>query len=446
MPDQGNRHRSSEEILREVRTLRRWLRVLVYPAVALLIPLNYFLWGISWTEASVGNLAVYVIAISAVELAILYSIKLRKRSVYPNTLAVELGATRDLRRACQRSTEILTDWLGADATLLALLHRNDVGVDVLVAHGFPPGTLRLDAESAGYLHFYEDAIANQRIVSKPLEQDNPIFPAFGTERQMVYVPVVTMDQAVGVIALVGHKSAKDLNDRVLLGAIGRVMGLTLDNLRLHSHEHQTLMHILCSALDMRDRVTQGHSQRVAGLSLAVAQQLGIDGEELVDIERGAILHDIGKITLPDEILSKPGPLTAEEWERMRRHPESGYCMVKDVPFLRKASEIVRTHHERYDGSGYPEGLKGGEIPLGARIFAVVDAYDAITSDRPYRRARSHEEALEEIRLHTGTQFDPAVVEAFLRAEAVGLITPGSTWAESRRSDREAAVSALPAAS
>lgn len=187
--------------------------------------------------------------------------------------------------------------------------------------------------------------------------------------------------------------------------------------RLRKHAvYEDILHILTSALDMRDRVTRGHSRRVVALSLTVAGELDIHGDRLTDLERAAILHDIGKVAIADAILSKPGPLTEAEWREMRKHPAVGYQMLKDVPFLREVAEIVLSHHERYDGKGYPRGLKGEDIPFGARLFAVVDAYDAITSDRPYRKARPHQYALEEIRRHVGTQFDPEAVKAFLAVE------------------------------
>jgi len=171
---------------------------------------------------------------------------------------------------------------------------------------------------------------------------------------------------------------------------------------------------LSAALDARDQETEGHSRRVTDLTLAVAKAMGLSGKKLVDIERGALLHDVGKIGLSDAILRKPGPLTSEEWVEMRKHPELGYKVLQGIGFLHDALPIVLYHHERYDGSGYPHGLRNGSIPLEARIFAVADAYDAITSDRPYRPPRSHEEALQEIKRHAGTQFDPQVVEVFLR--------------------------------
>lgn len=167
---------------------------------------------------------------------------------------------------------------------------------------------------------------------------------------------------------------------------------------------------LTKALEIRDHETEGHCRRVVQYSLSIAQKIGMPEEQLVPLMRGALLHDIGKIGIPDSILKKQGPLDEGEWRTMRQHPQIGYEMLKGIDFLRDATPIILHHHERYDGSGYPHGLAGEAIPLGARIFAVADAYDAITSDRPYRRGRSHEVAMAEIAAGAGKQFDPKVVE------------------------------------
>ena len=159
--------------------------------------------------------------------------------------------------------------------------------------------------------------------------------------------------------------------------------------------------------------TGGHCFRVREYSTRLAQALGItDSDELHNIRLGATLHDVGKYRVPDAILWKKGKLTPEEWDVIRKHPEYGVNFVREIPFLHGAVEIIQNHHERWDGKGYPQGLKGEEIPISARIFAVVDAYDAITSKRCYRSARESDVALEELRRYSGTQFDPAVVEAF----------------------------------
>lgn len=166
------------------------------------------------------------------------------------------------------------------------------------------------------------------------------------------------------------------------------------------------------ALDLRDEETEGHSRRVTAYTIALARAAGVGGDHLRTIARGAFLHDIGKIATPDAILLKPGRLNAEEMAIMREHCQSGYDMVRKIPFLRESAEIVYAHQERFDGSGYPRGLKGEQIPLGARIFAIADTFDAITSDRPYRKGASIAVAREEIRRCSGTQFDPRIVSVF----------------------------------
>jgi putative nucleotidyltransferase with HDIG domain len=179
------------------------------------------------------------------------------------------------------------------------------------------------------------------------------------------------------------------------------------------------------ALDLRDAETEGHSRRVTAYTIALAREMGLDTEQLRVIARGAFLHDIGKIATPDRILLKPGKLDPEEIEIMREHCARGYEMVRKIPFLREASEIVYSHQETFDGSGYPRGLRGEEIPLGARIFAIADTLDAMTSDRPYRKGRSFAEARQEIARCSGSQFDPAIVEVFL-----GM--PEGLWHDLRR--------------
>lgn len=167
------------------------------------------------------------------------------------------------------------------------------------------------------------------------------------------------------------------------------------------------------ALELRDQETEGHSRRVLELTLELARQLGLRGENLVHIRRGALLHDIGKMSVPDAILHKPGPLTDDEWVTMRLHPLRAYELLSKIPYLQQALDIPYSHHEKWDGSGYPRGLAGEQIPLAARIFAIVDVFDALTSDRPYRSALSSMQALDYIRSQSGSHFDPQVVNAFL---------------------------------
>ncbi|MCD4672823.1 MAG: response regulator [Anaerolineaceae bacterium] len=172
-------------------------------------------------------------------------------------------------------------------------------------------------------------------------------------------------------------------------------------------------------LDLRDGETEGHSKRVAVMTVRLALELGIEGEALLHIRRGALLHDIGKIAIPDRILLKPGELTIDEWEPMRRHPVYAYETLSSIPYLRPALDIPYCHHERWDGSGYPQGLKDKQIPLAARIFAVVDVWDALTSDRPYRKAWPKDKVIEYIHAQSGKLFDPRVVDMFFYLKDLG---------------------------
>lgn len=182
--------------------------------------------------------------------------------------------------------------------------------------------------------------------------------------------------------------------------------------QIKSTYRQTL-EALGAALDTRDVETQSHSRRVAGYTSALAFKMGLPRAQIVEIERGALLHDVGKIGVPDAIFLKPGPLTPEEWKIMRSHVEIGHRMVKNIDFLREAGMVIHGHHERYDGTGYPQGLKGEEIPIGARIFSVADTLDAMTSDRVYRKKLSFVDVRSEVQRYRGSQFDPKAVDAFL---------------------------------
>jgi putative nucleotidyltransferase with HDIG domain len=181
------------------------------------------------------------------------------------------------------------------------------------------------------------------------------------------------------------------------------------------------------ALELFDRETEGHSLRVTALTLEVAHRLAIQAEDLEHIRRGTLLHDIGKMGVPDDILNKPGPLTAEEREEIELHPWHTYRLLKNIPHIVKALEIPFCHHERWDGSGYPRKLKGEEIPLSARIFSIVDNWDALTSDRPYRKAWSREKVIEHLRAQSSHMFDPGLVELVIEVihqqESAGMKKP-----------------------
>ena len=170
------------------------------------------------------------------------------------------------------------------------------------------------------------------------------------------------------------------------------------------------------ALDLRDKETEGHTQRVTEMCMRLARALHMDEDELVQVRRGALLHDIGKMGVPDSVLLKPGALNEEEWAIMRKHPEYAYQLLSPIAYLQPALDIPYCHHEKWDGTGYPRGLKGEQIPLTARVFAVVDVWDALRSDRPYRPAWPDAQVWEYICSGSGTHFDPHVVEEFLNLD------------------------------
>jgi len=207
---------------------------------------------------------------------------------------------------------------------------------------------------------------------------------------------------VGVFWLVGALSASFFEQQK------RFVG------QIEAANENTLL-ALAAALDVREHNTGVHSRRVADYTLRLARQMGIRDRDTLDVFwRGALLHDVGKIGIPDHVLLKPGPLTEEEWKVMRTHPEVGARMLREIDFLRGASDIVLCHHERYDGTGYPRGIAGARIPLGARLFAVIDVYDALTTDRAYHDARSHSDAVGKLAAGSGSHFDPEVVAAFAK--------------------------------
>ncbi|WP_306535586.1 HD-GYP domain-containing protein [Geobacter sp.] len=218
------------------------------------------------------------------------------------------------------------------------------------------------------------------------------------------------------------EQANQLGELVGFWVVGLLPGWLFDRRRvlmesLARANEETLL-ALVSALDMREKNTRLHSQRVREYTLLLAARFGVKEKERRVLALGALLHDVGKIAVPDHILLKPSGLSEDEWREMRRHPGEGYRLLRRIGFLEAAAEIVHAHHEHYDGTGYPRGLRGEEIPLGARLFMVADVFDALTSERPYHRAIGYEEAARVIRGKRGSHFDPAVVTTFdaIRAE------------------------------
>ena len=238
------------------------------------------------------------------------------------------------------------------------------------------------------------------------------------------VPLIAKDQILGVLE-VFHRAPLIADPEWIsfLQVLAERTALAIDNALLFNNLQRSNLELAQAydatiegwvlALDLRDRELEGHTLRVTELSLRLARELGIKDEELVHIRRGALLHDIGKLGIPDTILFKPGPLTEEEQQVMRRHPVLGYTLLSPIQFLRPALDIVYCHHENWDGSGYPRGLKGEDIPRTARIFSVANVWDVLVADRPFRPGSSKDEAIAYIKDQAGKQFDPQVVNAFL---------------------------------
>lgn len=230
------------------------------------------------------------------------------------------------------------------------------------------------------------------------------------------------------------EQANQLGELAGFWVVGLVPGWLFDRRRalmesLARANEETLL-ALVSALDMREKNTRLHSQRVREYTLILADRFGAPGKDRRTIALGALLHDVGKIAVPDHILLKPAGLTQDEWLEMRQHPEEGYQLLRRIGFLEEAAEIVYAHHEHFDGTGYPRGLKGEKIPLGARLFMVADVFDAITSERPYHKAMGYEQAARVVRDKSGSHFDPAVVKTFEKI-------PPEVWDEVRRRYAEA---------
>ncbi|MBN2256994.1 MAG: HD domain-containing protein [Anaerolineaceae bacterium] len=237
----------------------------------------------------------------------------------------------------------------------------------------------------------------------------------------IFAPLIFDGKVKGMLNMVGPNLTEA--DLPTLQAFANQIAVALENARLITslqnanqaleNAYQKAMEGWVMALDLRDQEIEGHSMRVAYAAGNLAESMGMDAEELHCLNIGALMHDIGKMSIPDSILYKPGPLTDAEWEIMRQHPQNACAWMEAIDYMRPALDIPYCHHERWDGSGYPQGLVGEEIPLAARIFAVVDAWDAMSSDRPYRKALQPDEVIAQIKAESGSHFDPKVVDAFL---------------------------------
>jgi PAS domain S-box-containing protein len=357
------------------------------------------------------------------------------------TSSLDLSATLDV------ILEQTTAQLGVDAAAVLLYDPQARELIHTAGRGFrtthvQQARVSLDKRYAGRAAREQRTIVSDWWQRTDAEYYDPVYEKIISEegfKAHVSAPLVTKGQIVGVLE-VFHRSALDTNTEWLelletlagQAAISIDSATVFDNLqRSHAELEKAYNSTLegwSRALDLRDKETEGHSQRVMEMTAHLAQAFGLDATQITNLRRGALLHDIGKIGVPDHILLKPGKLTAEEWVIMRKHPQYAYDMISPIAYLQPVIDIPYCHHEKWDGSGYPRGLKGEEIPLAARIFAVVDVWDALTSDRPYRPAWPPDRVREYIRSQSGTHFDPRVVQAFFEFD-VGRVGAPRTGAQ-----------------
>ena len=347
-------------------------------------------------------------------------------------VSLALSESLDLDRVLQTAIESAVDVLGLESGAIYLMKDE--------------ATLRLGAATpplpVAFPEEYRIApIADHPHIARANETGEPVFipdcneePLTRAERGVVearnlrsllYVPLILESRVAGTVIVGSSECVHEFteSDVVHCRVLSTQIALAVTNAQLFEEAERSAANLIAAydatlagwsaALEMRDAETQGHTERAAQLAVEMAESLGIPVRDLQHVRRGALLHDIGKMVIPDAILNKPGPLTDEEWAVMRKHPEYAQRFISRIDYLRPAVDIPYCHHERWDGSGYPRGLAGAEIPLAARVFAVIDVFDALTSDRPYRKAWPHERAIEYIAEQAGTHFDPAVVPVFI---------------------------------
>ena len=354
-----------------------------------------------------------------------------------------INSSRGRKRVLEEVMDSLIKLMRAERGFLLL--RNPVDGE------WKPETSR----GIDHVNLAEEALKVSRtVVRKVVETGEPVLttnaqedPRFGAQesiialnlRSILCAPLKLKDQLIGVLYVDNrvHAGVFHEGDLRLITAFADQAAVAINNADLIESLRETNFQLESAnielgiayeatlrgwvrALDYRDKETEGHTQRVTVLTQRLAQKLGVDRDALEHITRGALLHDIGKMAISDEILRKKGPLTPEERAIMEKHPVYAYEMLSPIEFLRPAIDIPYCHHEKWDGSGYPRGLKGEEIPFAARIFPIIDVWDALTSDRPYRKALPHDKARAMIRADSGKHFDPRVVEAFMNLKNLSV--------------------------
>lgn len=348
-----------------------------------------------------------------------------------HAIDVAISSNLDLRITLNTLLEQMLALLPLDAADILMLDSASQMLQFASGRGFRAQTASRTAVMLGSGLAGRAALESRAIsINKIDPQDDPradIFLAEGINACSA-APLVSKGQVKGVLEIYFRRPVElDLEWEEFLETLAGQVAVAIDNATLVSQLQRTNMDLTLAydttlegwarALYLRDRETESHTRRVTEYSVRLAKAMGLSDSELVNVRRGALLHDIGKLGIPDNILLKTGPLTETEWSKMQRHPEYANDMLRDINFLGNARLIPYCHHEKWDGSGYPQGLKGEEIPLSARIFSVADVWDSLLSDRPYRPAWPREKVRAYIESHAGTHFDPQVVEAFLKIMA-----------------------------
>ncbi|HYP18794.1 MAG TPA: PAS domain S-box protein [Chloroflexia bacterium] len=346
-----------------------------------------------------------------------------------------ITASLDLRITLSIILDQVTAQLKVDAADVLLLNGRTQMLEYGAGRGFRTGGISQSQLRLGEGYAGKAALQRHIFRLDELSETGDLLraPLIVGEDFVTYfaVPLLAKGQIKGVLEIF-HRSKLTPDGEWLdfLETLAGQAAIAIDNATLFDELQQSNLELAlayditregCSrALDLRDKETEGHTQRVTEMTARLARYMGVSDSEMAHVRRGALLHDIGKLGIPDSVLLKPGPLTDEEWEVMRLHPVYAYQWLSSIEYLRPALDIPYCHHEKWDGSGYPRGLKGEQIPRAARIFAIVDVWDALRSDRPYRPAWSEEKVRDHLRALSGTHFDPEVVSAFLSLEALPM--------------------------
>jgi len=354
--------------------------------------------------------------------------QLRKVSAL-HTIDMTINSNLDLRSALKAILKISVEQLSADAADVVLFNPYSLTFDFAAGYGFKTNLVNAP-EKRERMMLAEKVVMERRMIHDSGEVRDLFSPSMQSTwdkegvKEYWGVPLFARDEVRGVLEVIFRKPFDPEKEwlayletlagqtAIAIDSIGMLEQLQRSNIDLRVAYDATIEG-WSKALDLRDNETENHTVRVVEMSLRLAEKMGIKNDELIHIKRGAMLHDIGKMGVPDSILHKPGPLTEEEWVIMRQHPQFAYDMLSQISYLHRALDIPSCHHEKWDGSGYPRGLKREQIPLAARLFAVVDVWDALRSDRPYRKAWDDDRVVDYIKEQSGKHFDPAVVNVFL---------------------------------